>query len=221
MTMDLETYRATYGSDDEAAPGWDAIDARLVQVYPDQEPKHWGTAIGYGLGGPDPLDGISCYESAAGGVAHLHFVTYGFSSLYYDEESVGGDFSRFGFELTFRLKPFPPDAGDPIWVCNLLQNIARYVYESERWFEAYQHLPAGGPIRADSDTDMTALALVADPELDAVATPHGRVEFLQLVGITEAEHEAIRTGATSCEALLGTLARANPLWVTDLERRAG
>jgi hypothetical protein len=134
---------------------------------------------------------------------------------------VGGDFSRFGFELTFRLKPYPQDAGDPIWVCNLLQNIARYVYESERWFEACQYLPAGGPIRADTDTDMTALVLVADAELDAVATPHGRVEFLQLVGITDAELNSLQNDAVSCESLLDTLARANPLWVTDLERRVG
>jgi len=26
-----------------AAPGWDAIDARLAELYPGLEPKHYGT----------------------------------------------------------------------------------------------------------------------------------------------------------------------------------
>src|ERR1700750_40498 len=103
--MDLETYKATYGSSDDASPGWDAIDRSLKEIYGDKEPlTHWGTVIKYMLGGPDPLDGISVYPSEAGGTPHWHFMSYGFSELYYEENSVGKEFSKFGFELTFRLK---------------------------------------------------------------------------------------------------------------------
>src|SRR4051794_18823621 len=79
-------YERLYGGRDDAAPGWDAIDSRLRQVYKDQAPRHWGTVIKHMLGGPDPIDGISAYECTDGGRLHLHFCTYGYSSLYYDEE---------------------------------------------------------------------------------------------------------------------------------------
>ncbi len=49
-----------------AAPGWDAIDARLADLYPDLEPKHYGTLHPFALGGPDPLDGLSFYPRAGG-----------------------------------------------------------------------------------------------------------------------------------------------------------
>ena len=72
-----------------------------------------GTVISYMLGGPDPIDGISAY-SCDGDIDHLHFITFGYSSLYYDEESVGGDFRKFGFEMTFRLASNLPPKSDPI-----------------------------------------------------------------------------------------------------------
>jgi suppressor of fused-like protein len=33
------------------APGWNAIDARLAELYPDVEPKHYGTLHRFSLGG--------------------------------------------------------------------------------------------------------------------------------------------------------------------------
>ncbi|QDU93633.1 hypothetical protein [Lignipirellula cremea] len=52
--MELEEYQRLYKEQDDAAPGWDAINARVDEVYPDQEPQHWGTIIKHMLGGPDP-----------------------------------------------------------------------------------------------------------------------------------------------------------------------
>ena len=122
--MNINQYRELYG-DSNAVPGWDAIDSRLKEVYGSQEPRHWGTLIKAMLGGPDPIDGISAYESQPGGISHLHFCTYGYSERYYNEEAVGKNFSGFGFEMTFRLaSPLPPKE-EPAWVLNLLQNLAR------------------------------------------------------------------------------------------------
>ncbi|MFO0924201.1 MAG: hypothetical protein U0905_17125 [Pirellulales bacterium] len=70
--MDIAEYKSLYGDRDDAAPGWDAIDGRLREVYGDQEPQHWGTLIKHMLGGPDPLDGISAYRCSDGGRDHLH-----------------------------------------------------------------------------------------------------------------------------------------------------
>src|SRR6478609_4713997 len=140
--MDVEEYRSLYGGIDDAAPGWDALDERLKEVYGDQEPQHWGTSVKYMLGGPDPLDGISMYECRDGGRDHLHFSTYGYSSLYYDEESVGEDWSRYGLEMTFRLASSLPPAEEPLWLLNLLQNLAKYVFKSNKPFGHLHWIPA-------------------------------------------------------------------------------
>ena len=171
------------------------------------------------LGGPDPIDGISAYESRAGAVDHLHFCTYGYTELYYNEAALGKDFSRFGFEMTFRLaSPLPPPE-QPIWVCNLLQNLARYVFESGKWFEQYHWIPANGPIRRDCGTSIVGLAFASDPTLPPTDSPHGRVEFIQAFGITESELSDLQRRSRSCEEIMEGHRQTNPLLITDLARR--
>ncbi len=180
-----------------------------------------GTLIKHMLGGPDPLDGISAYRCSDGGRDHLHFVSYGYTSLYYDEDSVGGDYSRFGFEMTFRLANSNLDDDEPIWVCNLLQNIARYVFDSGKWFEQYHWIPANGPIRADYDTDIVGLAFLNDPSLDPIDSPHGRVEFIQAFGVTQSELDGFKSKKETAEAVIERHRQTNPLLVTDLHRKNG
>jgi hypothetical protein len=219
--MNLAEYKRQYEGRDDAAPGWDAIELRLREVYGTQEPKHWGTIIKHMLGGPDPIDGISAYECTTGGLDHLHFITFGYSSLYYDEKAVGGDYSRFGFEMTFRLASVLPPAEQPIWVCNLLQNLARYVFQSGRWFEEYHWIPANGPIRLDYNTDIVGLAFLKDPVLQPIDTPHGRVEFIQAFGVTQGEIDNFKNTKQTAEEIVQFHRRTNPLLITDLERKNG
>ncbi|HEX7774123.1 MAG TPA: suppressor of fused domain protein, partial [Pyrinomonadaceae bacterium] len=202
-------------------PGWDAIDSRLKEVYGAQQPRHWGTLIKAMLGGPDPIDGISAYESQAGGISHLHFCTYGYSELYYNEEAVGKNFSGFGFEMTFRLaSPLPPKE-EPGWVLNLLQNLARYVFESGNRFGEYHWIPANGPIRLEYETDIVGLAFALDPELPSIESPHGMVEFIQAFGITSTELASLKSKSRSCEQIIEEQRRLNRMLVTDLARRDG
>ncbi len=216
--MDITQYRELYVAD-VAAPGWDAIDARLDEVYGSQEPRHWATLHKARLGGPDPLDGISAYQSNAGGISHLHFCTYGYSELYYNEEAVGKDVSGFGFEMTFRLaSPLPP-MEEPNWVLNLLQNLARYVFNSGKWFEEYHWIPANGPIRLEYETDIVGLAFTLDPELPPIESPHGTVEFIQAFGITSAELASLKAKSRSSRQIIEEQRRLNPMLVTDLDRR--
>jgi hypothetical protein len=216
--VNLDEYKSTY--DPESAPGWESIDRRLSEIYGVQEPRHFASQIPYALGGENPLNGVSMYRSGSGPAEHLHFVTYGFSELYYSEESVGGEFSRFGFELTLRLEVSEAEEGDPYWALNLLENIAKYVYSSKRWFEPFHYLPANGPIKIGSSTAVAALATVSDPELGRIDTPHGVVDFIQMVGITQHEYEQLRDGVTSCEDLMAMESRINPLYITRLSRGA-
>ncbi len=197
-----------------AAAGWTAIDATLARLYGDQEPKHYGTLISYSLGGPDPLDGISAY-CRSGPIPHWHFVTYGFSDLY-EKEGDNPEVSGYGFELTFRLRRSAEEDEPPAWSLNFLQNLARYVFSTGNAFRDGDHLDLNGPIALGKTTDITAIAFALDPELAPLSSPNGRLDFLQVVGLTTDEFRAVRRWNT--QSFLALLSKADPLMTTGLDR---
>jgi suppressor of fused-like protein len=199
---------------DDDASGWSAIDASLAPLYGGQEPQHMGTLIKYRLGGPDPLDGISAYYRESP-VPHWHYVTFGFSELY-DKEQEDEEVSGYGFELTFRLCAPAGATEAPRWVFSLLQNLARYVFKSGNVFRPGEYMTANGPIALDTDTRICSMAMTSDPELPPVDTPNGRLEFIQVVGLTLEEENAAKQW--SPQHLLDILLSRMPLWITDLER---
>ena len=81
--------------------------------------------------------------------------------------------------------------------------------------------PANSPIRLEYDTQITAVAFVLDPELGEIDTPHGKVQFLQAVGITAKELEMLRASFSieKVEELIRQLEIGNPLLITDLDRK--
>lgn len=203
-------HRADAHGADAGAPGWDAINHALNRVYPRQSPWYSSAPAGDAA----PLPGISAYKRITP-LPHWHFVTYGFSELF-DKRSDEAEISGYGFELTFRLAN-PDDADEPPrWALNFLQNLARYVFESGHGFHAGHYLSAGGPIAADSDSAIRALAFVHDPELAPIDSDNGRVEFLQIVGLTNEEEFALKRWSTL--KVLEVFHDYLPLWITDLER---
>ena len=219
--MTKEEYKTKYREED--TPGWTAIDQALEKVYGNVVPKHYGPLCGihYVAGGTDPIDGISIYESEKG-TAHKHLVTYGMSELYYNENAAGEEFSKWGFEFTMRLVPYREDKDQPFWIMHLFNNLARYVIKSGRWFEENEFIPAGGPIRLETDTEIVGVITVLDPELGKMQTPHGEVSFIQLVGITQAELDEIQKNPKqeTVKALADELKKTNPYLITDLERKS-
>lgn len=202
---------------DEGSSGWDAINAALAVVYPAQEPQHFGATLPWTLGGRDPLDGVSVYWNQAPR-PHWHFVTYGFSELF-AKQSDDPALSGFGFELTFRLAAGPEaTAGDrpPTWPMSLLQNLARYVFQTGNVFEPGHYMNANGPIALDHATELAHLAFMRDPQLPPRATPNGALQFLQVIGLVDAEMAAIKRWST--DGVMQVLESAMPLWITDLAR---
>ena len=177
------------------------------------------------LGGEDPLDGISIYDNHKQ-IFHRHIVSYGMSELYYSPESAENEFSGWGFEFTFRIVPFEGDKdaegtkNEPFWVMNMMQNLARYVFESKKWFEAYHFIPANGPIRLECDTKLVGIAFAPDPQLGTIETPNGEVAFLQMVGITQEELDWLwqEPKTYKVEELINKMREDNPLLITDLKR---
>lgn len=168
------------------------------------------------LGGQDPLDGLSAYKAEPPS-PHWHIVTFGFSELY-EKELENTEYSGYGFELSFRVARSKDEEEPPAWALNLLQNMGRYVFNSNNIFASGDYLDANGPICLGADTQLTALAFIPDSELDTLHTLNGRVEFLQMVGITEDELEAMKIWNT--RGLLEAGKAEIPGYITDLSRNS-
>jgi len=219
--MTQREYKNLYNEDE--AVGWLEIDKKIAEIYGNTEPRHYAPPLHYMMGGQDPLDGVSIYDSQKQEFHH-HLVSYGMSELYYNEEAAGGEFSKWGFEFTMRLKPFEEDKDDPVWAINMMNNLARYVIKSGRWFEEGHVIPANGPIRLNSKAsiDIVGVAFTPDPELGKIQTPHGEVIFLQMVGLTSGEMERVKSAGLVYDEVLKVLDELrmdNPLLITDLLRR--
>ena len=193
--------------------GFDAITNKLAEIYPEQEPRHYGTVVPYALGGNDPLDGISVYKNEKG-IPHWHYISYGLTELYEKESEIEEE-SGWGFELTFRLK-----CGDeeepPTWPMNLMQNLARYVFSSGNVFSDGHHMSCNGPIALEEETKLTAFGFILDPELEDMDTENGYMEFIQMVGITEDEMHAMM--CWNGDSFMEIMDEKYPLCVTDLFR---
>lgn len=221
--MTEQEYRKQF--DEEQAVGWEAIDAELEKIYGEQEPRHYASMLKWRLGGNDPLDGTSIYDCHEP-VFHRHLVSYGMSELYFNPESAGKEYSKWGFEFTFRLAPYQGDdeynhaEHEPIWAINLMNNLGRYVFESGNYFDAYHFIPANSPIKADCDTALVGVAFVPDTKLPTIQTPHGEVQFLQMVGLTQAELDWLwqDTETNRCKELIDKMRVDNPDLITDLTR---
>ena len=216
--MTLEEFKAK-AEDDDYAPGWDAIEEAFTEVYGDTKPELFGTNITSRamFGGNEYLDGFSAYPSAKG---YSHVVTFGMTELYYDEESFGGEYSKWGYEMTIKLKGTDPK--ESVWAMNMMSNLARYTFQSERWFEPNQYV--GNPNDPQSinlskpESKITALLITNDTEVNGKDTIYGRVDFLQLVGITTDEFRKVVENRDLIPALLENLKADYPDLETDLDR---
>lgn len=202
--------------DSDWAPGWDAIESEFARLYPGVKEAHFGTAFQTRamFGGDEFLDGFSVYTSDKG---YQHIVTFGMSALYADEKSFGEEYSKWGYEMTIKLKEETPN--DCIWAMNMLSNLARYTYKTERYFDPFQCIPGNGtPLHIGMDSQITALITVDDTTAKAQNTPHGKLGFIQLVGITQAEADVIKTDIDKIPELVKLMKKDNPELVTDMTR---
>lgn len=193
--------------------GWHAIDSALHRIYGDAQPFHYAPDVPAIAGGNDPIDGISVFASERG-APHWHYVTYGFSDLH-EKSSDDPEQSGFGFELTLRLRR-GDETEPPAWACNVLQNLARYVFRTGNPFGVGHHVPLNGPIALGLDTEIHSVAFALDPELGEIDTPYGKVEFLQMVGITRDEARAIKKWSSL--GMLEMLGHRDALLLTALNR---
>lgn len=201
--MRLRRRQETQPDADVDAPGWDAIDAALAKLYPGIEPFHVAPGAGPYLGGG--VQGISAYAAEG----HWHLATYGLSELYV-KESTDPETSGFGYELTLRIPRSEEESRPPDWPFLLLERVALTQLEGTD-YRAGSRLHVGGPIDGEA-SPLTVLAFTADPQLGTIETPNGRLEFLQLVGVTEEQAEQMKQTTTA--GVLAEMAADNQLLVS-------
>jgi hypothetical protein len=215
--MTLQEYKDRSNQEEDWAPGWDAIDEALKVIYNEQNPYHFGTDFHKRatLGGNEYLDGYSIYESEHG---YKHLITYGMTELYINEESFGGEWSGWGYEMTIKLKENSVE--DCVWAINMMSNLARFTYTNKRFFEPMSIIPGNGEsLHIGTESFITALLVIEDTEIVPNNSVHGKVEFIQLVGITQKESELIRENHQNIDVLISRIKETNPYLYTDMNRR--
>lgn len=173
-------------------PGFDAITAECERIYPTQKnPIHYGTLIGWRVGGNDPLDGISIYDAGDA----WHFVTYGLTELY-EKESDNKEISGYGMEFTFKLKKddYENTEAEQKCICGILQSLARMTFEHGELFRPYEYIYTGQTtgIDAKAKSNITGFITIPDTALSPISTQNGKVEFVELIGVTDDELLAIQ-----------------------------
>ncbi|XP_062852087.1 suppressor of fused homolog isoform X3 [Trichomycterus rosablanca] len=209
-------------------PGLQAIYSECRRLYPDQpNPLQVTAIVKYWLCGPDPLDYISMYRNmgcaALDVQEHWHYVSLGLSDLYGDNrvhEFTGQEGpSGFGFELTLRLKREPGETAPPTWPAELMQGLARYVFQSENTFCSGDHISWHSPLD-NSESRIQHMLLTEDPQMQPVQTPFGHVNFLQIVGVCTEELQAAQqwNGQGILDLLRGVRVAGGPWLITDMRR---
>lgn len=186
------------------APGWDAITAAFDKLYPGQEsPLHFASPIPWRLGGPDPLQGISAYD----GGDCFHLVSYGLSDLY---EKEGGDSEYSGYGLEFTLKLRKEGMGEELaelkCVAGIFNALARLTFEKGEQFFPNEYIYTGQTQGFDVEqkSKLTGFVTALD-EAGTIDTPNGKVDFIRLIGATDAELNAVMKGKLSVQELIETV----------------
>jgi hypothetical protein len=173
----------------------------LSQVYPRQRP----VTFQYGT-----LARVEVFRHPS---EHWHYVTYGLSELEH-KQTCDPEWSGFGFELSYRLKSDSHRA--PSWPARLLDTLAEYVFDTGNRFELGDTMNIVELMAAAQPTRLSSAIFTCDPVLDWVETANGRLQFVQVVGLTSDELETCRTWQS--ERFLDVLGAHNPLLVADLNR---
>ena len=120
--------------------------------------------------------------------------------------------------MTMKLKE--EDTKNCMWAISMMSNLARYTYKTSRFFEPDQYVKGNGTsLHIGEDSLITALLLVNDTEVESQMTVYGKTEFIQLVGITNPEIQAIIEDPNNVNRLIEFMkADGNEALITDMRR---
>ncbi len=124
----------------------------------------------------------------------------------YEKESEEEEYSGYGMEFTFKLEKADDEqenTGNILGVCSILQSIARITFESGEIFLANESLYTGQTNGIDPKgvSNIVGFVTRADADAKTMITPFGKVEFVEFIGVTDAEVCAVRDKKLTVEEL--------------------
>lgn len=196
----LEQKSQNYDDELPAPVGWNAITAAFETLYPGQDnPRHFASLISWRLGGPDPLQGVSAYD----GGDYYHFVSYGLSDLY-EKEGSDPEYSGYGLEFTLKLAKagLEDEMQELQCITGILNSLARLTFEKGEQFFPDEYIYTGQELGFDfrQKSKLTGFITVLD-EVGTIETPNGKVDFVKLIGATDAELKAVMEGKLRVQEL--------------------
>ena len=83
-------------------------------------------------------------------------------------------------------------------ICGILQMVARLVFRNGEVFNPDEFIYTGQTTGIDAfqKSNLTGFILIKDPTVESIDTPNGKVDFLELVGMTDAELKTLSSIAT-------------------------
>ena len=139
------------------------------------------------------------------------------SELYPSMTAFGAEYSKWGYEMTMKVRESYAETGT--WALDLLAQLARYTFQTGNFFEPGAYIPGdGSSLHPELDSAITALAIVGDTTLASIETVHGRVAFLQFVGLTQPELDAITRDPDALTDILDRMRAEDPELVLDMRR---
>ncbi len=187
--------------------GETAIERALLAAHPGAQPLRFANPT---PGKHDLAGGLAILVEEP--VPHWLVVSRGFTELE-DKVEEDPDVSGWGFELTCRL-PVRSQDHDFGWVLSWMQNIADYLADNATFLEPYHHMPM---YPATSEDEIAAIVFVDDIELAPTESRNGRLTFLQMVGLTSGEYEALQSW--NGPSLVDLIHARDPLFLMDVERK--
>ena len=195
----------------EYAPGLDAIEKRLSQAYPLITPIY--ISIPVEKKEKSPIEGFRMYHVNND---CFHIVSLGMSELYSKKENVGKRYSKYGYEITAKLKAETVE--ECYWLLDKIIEFGEYTKNTECYFIEDQVLEDSNKTLV-SETGYPTFIISEDPLLGKLETIHGEVQFLQLVGATEKDVRSIKGARDSYNAtqtFFKQLKKDNPEMIIDL-----
>ncbi len=190
--MNLKDYELKIKQDSDWAPGWEAIEIEFNKAYT-SKPIHLVSNLHSSLGGNDFLYGTSIYTKDN----YNHMLSFGMTELFADSDLLGQEESGYGYELTVKWSCDKDQTVYQSLLNYILHHFARYTYLNNA------PLGDGQSIICDIETklqelgmsessNIKAFTIVKDTTVNTIQTPHGTVQFLQLVGLTDEELDMVR-----------------------------
>lgn len=173
-------------------PSWEAITEAFEQAHPrlrGQEPACYHPFIPWSLGGDSPLDTIVVYDAED----YYYFLTCGFSEPF-SQPVEGREESGYGFELTVRLKKAPlKDAEkEKRGMAGILQSLAALTFGEGEIYQPFEYIYTGQQTGLDAEAASKLTGFVTIPDsAGKINTPDGTVQFVQLIGMTDGELQAV------------------------------